>query len=211
MLERKKIAVVDDDDALRDSLGVLLRFRNFDVTEFRSGQEFLSCAERAEFKCVILDIKMPGIGGLDVLEQCKSERLEAPFIVVTAFADVASAKAALKNGAFDYLEKPVDETDMMAVIEEALTRLDHKAALLNERRSVEERLARLSTREREILHLVVGGQHNREIAASLSLSVRTVEVYKARMMEKMRVTRLPDLVRLMTRFGDLPHKDLEQA
>jgi len=202
MAERKTIAIVDDDDALRDSLGVLLRFRDFEVSEFQSGEAFLSDPNRSGFKCIILDLKMSGIGGLDVLKRCKDERIESPVIVVTAFADVASAKAALKCGAFDYLEKPVDEVDMMSVIEEALSQLDRKAALLNERRSVEERISRLSARESEILRFVVAGQHNREIAALLGISVRTVEVYKARMMEKMRVSRLPDLIRLMARHGE---------
>lgn len=201
-MERRKIAIVDDDDALRDSLGMLLRFRDFEVTAFRSGGDFLHYSDKESFKCIILDIKMENMSGLEVLARCKAERLEVPIIMVTAFADVASAKAALKSGAFDYLEKPVDETDMMTVIEEAMNQLDRKAALLSERRSVEERLGRLSAREHEILHFVLAGQHNREVAASLGISVRTVEVYKARMMEKMRVTRLPDLVRLMARHDE---------
>ncbi len=202
MNAKRKIAVVDDDNALRDSLGVLLRFRDFDVTEFASGEDFLQSQDRGSFDCIILDLKMAGIGGLGVLERCKAERVETPFIVVTAFADVASAKTALKSGAFDYLEKPVDEGDMLQVIEQALSQMDRKAAMLNERKTVEECMSRLSARESEILQYVVAGQHNREIAASLEISVRTVEVYKARMMEKMRVTRLADLIRLMTRHAD---------
>ena len=202
MTEKRKIAIVDDDDALRDSLGVLLRFRDFDVSEFSSGTAFLAYPNKTDFACVILDIRMPEVDGLAVLEKCKSEGLHTPFIVVTAFADVSSAKTALKRGAYDYLEKPVDESDMMKVIGDALNQLDTQAALLSERKSLEERLSRLSDRETELLRFVVDGLHNREVAAALGISVRTVEVYKARMMEKMRVTRLADLIRMMTRHSD---------
>ncbi len=202
MKEKKRIAIVDDDDALRDSLGILLRFRDFEVEEFRSGEDFLVCDHLADFNCVILDLKMSGVGGLEVLRRCKQQRLETPFIVVTAFGDIDSAKTALKSGAFDFLEKPVDEADMMNVIEQALSELDLKSALIKERKTLEDCLSRLSAREKEILDFVVAGQHNREIAATLGISVRTVEVYKSRMMEKMRVTRLPDLIRLMARHSD---------
>jgi len=201
MPDKRKIAVVDDDDALRESLAVLLRFRDFDVAEFGGGKAFLGSPEKDDFACVILDVRMPDIDGLQVLERCKADGLQTPFIMVTAFADVASAKVALKRGAFDYLEKPVDDADMIGVVNDALSQLDRQAEALNERKSVEERLSRLSARETELLKFVVDGQHNREIAAALGISVRTVEVYKARMMEKMRVTRLADLIRMMTRYG----------
>ena len=197
---KTRIAIVDDDDALRDSLGVLLKFREYDVLEFRDGESFLQDSASAKLDCLVLDLKMPGIGGLDVLKTCRERGYAMPIIVVTAFGDVASAKTALKGGAFDFVEKPVDWDEMIRLIDEAVSQYRQANAQDSERVSVEERLARLSGREREILDAVLQGKHNREIAAALGLSVRTVEVYKARMMEKMRVSRLAELIRLFARL-----------
>ena len=202
---KTRIAIVDDDDALRDSLGVLLKFREYDVLEFRDGESFLQDGTDAKLDCVVLDLKMPGISGLDVLRSCRERGYAMPVIVVTAFGDVASAKTALKGGAFDFVEKPVDWDEMIRLIDEAVSQYRQANAQDSERASVEERMARLSGREREILDAVLQGKHNREIAAALGLSVRTVEVYKTRMMEKMRVSRLAELIRL---FARLEAKDI---
>ena len=122
-----------------------------------------------------------------------------PIIVVSAFGDVSSTKRALKSGAFDFLEKPIHEEQMLRVIEDALAQFDHVIARKVEQASLEERIQRLTGREKQILDAVLLGRHNREIASDLTISVRTVEVYKARMMEKMQVTRLAELVRLLSR------------
>ena len=149
---------------------------------------------------------------LDVLRTCRERGLALAIIVVTAFGDVASARSALKGGAFDFVEKPVDWDEMIGLIEDAVSRFRQSHAEDTERAGIEERMARLSGREREILDAVLQGKHNREIAAALGLSVRTVEVYKARMMEKMRVSRLAELIRLFARLevkeaGALVHAD----
>lgn len=197
---KTRIAIVDDDDALRDSLGVLLKFRDYDVIEFRDGESFVAEGLSGKLDCLVLDLKMPGITGLDVLRTCRERGLAMPIIVATAFGDVASARTALKGGAFDFVEKPVDWDEMIRLIEEAVAQYRQASAQDTERASVEDRMARLSGREREILDAVLQGKHNREIAAALGLSVRTVEVYKARMMEKMRVSRLAELIRLFARL-----------
>lgn len=200
MSSGRTIGIVDDDAALRDSLAIVLRFRDFEVIEFGSGEELLASPNLSRLDCMILDLRMTGVGGLEIVETCRSRGIAAPIIVVTAFGSVASARRALKSGAFDFLEKPIHEEQMMRVVEDALSSLDRAAALRAERHDIEERLATLSGRERQVLDAVLEGRHNREIAASLKLSVRTIEVYKSRVMEKMRASRLAELIRLFARL-----------
>ncbi len=201
----RTIGIIDDDAALRDSLALVLRFRDFDVVEFGSGEELLASPSLPQLDCMILDLRMSGIGGLEVVETCRTRGITAPIIVVTAFGSISSATRALKSGAFDFLEKPVLEDQMMRVLDDALSSSDRAAAVRAERHHIEERLATLSGRERQVLEAVLDGRHNREIAAALNLSVRTIEVYKARVMEKMRVSRLAELIRLFARLEPAPH------
>jgi FixJ family two-component response regulator len=199
MSARRTIGIVDDDDALRDSLGLLLRFRDYDVVEFNSGEALLAASPLPLIDCLILDLRMRNMNGLDVLDACRAKGLLMPIIVVSAFGDVSSTKRALKSGAFDFLEKPIHEEQMLRVIEEALAEFDQAMAQHAEQSSLDERVQRLTGREKQILDAVLLGRHNREIAGELNISVRTVEVYKSRMMEKMQVTRLAELVRLFAR------------
>ncbi|MBX7201035.1 MAG: response regulator [Rhodospirillaceae bacterium] len=204
MPANRTIGIIDDDSALRDSLALVLRFRNFDVKEFASGEELLADPALDRLDCMILDLRMPGASGLEVLENCIARGVTAPIIVVTAFGNVASATHALKSGAFDFLEKPVHEEQMLRVLNEALSRADHAAALRNERLRLAERLESLTGRERQVLDAVLEGRHNREIAADLKLSVRTIEIYKGRVMEKMNVSRLAELIKLFARLETAP-------
>lgn len=199
MSAERTIGIVDDDDALRDSLGLVLRFRDYDVIEFNSGEALLAAEPPPPLDCLILDLRMRNMNGLDVLDACRAKGLMMPIIVVSAFGDVSSTKRALKSGAFDFLEKPIHEEQMLRVIEEALTQFDQAMAQHAEQSSLDERVQRLTGREKQILDAVLLGRHNREIAGELNISVRTVEVYKSRMMEKMQVTRLAELVRLFAR------------
>lgn len=199
MSAKRIIGIVDDDDALRDSLGLLLRLRGYEVAEFDSGEALLTATPLPALDCLILDLRMRTMNGLDVLDACRAKGLLMPIIVVSAFGDVPSTKRALKSGAFDFLEKPIHEEQMLRVIEEALAEFDQTLALAAEQTSLDERVQRLTGREKQILDAVLLGRHNREIAGELNISVRTVEVYKSRMMEKMQVTRLAELVRLFAR------------
>ncbi len=196
----RTIGIVDDDDALRDSLALVLRFRNYDVLEFNSGESLLAHEPMPHMDCMILDLRMKEKTGLEVLESCRARGVTVPIVVVTAFGEVSSATRALKSGAFDFLEKPVHEEQMLKVIEDALSQFDRVSAQQAERQQLEERVASLTGRERQVFDAVLLGQHNREIAADLGLSVRTVEVYKARVMEKMRVSRLAELIKLYARL-----------
>jgi FixJ family two-component response regulator len=199
MRKKRLVGIVDDDDALRDSLGLLLRFKNYDVAEFSSGEALLAADPAPALECLILDLKMRGMNGLDVLDAVLARGGRMPVIVVTAFGDVSSAKRALKSGAFDFLEKPIHEDQMLKAIQDALAQFDQTLALAAEQSALDERISRLTGREKQILDAVLLGRHNREIAAELNISVRTVEVYKSRMMEKMQVSRLAELVRLFAR------------
>ena len=157
MRGKRRIGIVDDDDALRDSLGLLLRFKNYEVAEFSSGEALLAADPAPALDCLILDLKMRGMNGLDVLDAVKARGMMMPVIVVTAFGDVSSAKRALKSGAFDFLEKPIHEDQMLRAITDALAQFDQVLAEAAEQSSLDERIARLTGREKQILDAAVVG------------------------------------------------------
>ncbi|HZP87406.1 MAG TPA: response regulator [Burkholderiales bacterium] len=193
---RPIVYIVDDDAAVRDSLDVLLRVRGHATRSYSSGSDFLSEVDRNARGCVLLDLRMPGLDGLAIQSMLSSRDITLPVIMLTAHGDVATTRAAMKAGAFDFLEKPFDDDVLRSTIDAALAR-DTEARAETDRRTELSRLVdRLSARERQVLACVVAGRHNREIAVELGISPRTVEVYKARVMEKLRVERLPDLIRI---------------
>lgn len=193
------IYLVDDDAAVRDSLSLLLSVRGFRVRAFPGARELLSEVRPDWAGCLLLDLKMPGMGGLELQAELAARGVALPVVIVTAHGDVSSARAAFRAGATDFIEKPIDDEALVAAIARALQRDAEGRAASAERAEIQERLARLTPRERQVLDLVAAGRHNREVAAQLEISPRTVEVYKARLMEKLRVRRLPDLVRLVLR------------
>jgi RNA polymerase sigma factor (sigma-70 family) len=195
------IAVVDDDDAVRDSLALLLRLHGFAAREFASGEAFLEWAGAEPADCVLLDLRMAGQSGLDVQAELARRGLSWPIVMLTAHGDVATTRAALKGGAFDFIEKPFDDEVLLQTIRAATHRsAERRTQAAREARFARD-LERLTAREREVLGHVVAGLHNREIAALLNISPRTVEVYKARFMDKLNVDRVPDLVRLALEMG----------
>jgi two-component system response regulator FixJ len=195
------IAVVDDDDAVRDSLALLLRLHGFAAREFASGEAFLEWAGAEPADCVLLDLRMAVEAGL--LENAHAARrgLSWPFVTLTAHGDVATTRAALKGGAFDFIEKPFDDEVLLQTIRAATQRSAERRTQAERRARFVRDLERLTAREREVLGHVLAGRHNREIAALLDISPRTIEVYKARLMDKLDVDRLPDLVRLALEMG----------
>jgi len=196
MSPRPEVTIVDDDAGVRDSLSLLLGLHGYAVRAYASGEALLDAVRDDWRGCLIIDLRMPGMDGL-VLQATLAERgIALPVIILTAHGDAANARAALKAGAFDFLEKPVDDGLLIEMIE-AATRVEAEThAATTERAQVERLMQRLTPRERQVFDLVVAGRHNREIAAALTISPRTVEVYKARMMDKLQVDRLPDLIRL---------------
>ena len=191
------VYIVDDDPAVRDSFALLLRLQGFSSRVFASGEEFLAAYSPDWAGCVVLDLRMPGMSGLALQSAMLDRGIKLPVVVVTAHGDVAAARAMLRAGALDFLEKPLDDNQLVAAVRAAFQRdaEDRKHALAVAQ--AKHWMERLTPREREVLDLVVAGRHNREIAAELGISARTVEVYKARLMEKLRVDRLPDLIRLV--------------
>jgi RNA polymerase sigma factor (sigma-70 family) len=195
------VHIVDDDPAVRDSLDLLLRLRGYRTRTFDSGDALLAAVEGDAHGCIVLDLRMPGTDGLAVQQALHARAIALPIIVLTAHGDAASARDALKGGAFDFLEKPVDDEVLVATID-AAHRSNVEARSTERRRAdVARRIARLTPREREVLQRVVEGRHNREIAAELGISPRTVEVYKAKLLDKLQVERLPELLRLAMESG----------
>jgi RNA polymerase sigma factor (sigma-70 family) len=200
------VFIVDDDSAVCDSLSLLLGLRGYKTRSFARGEDFLAAIDSASRGCVLLDLRMPNVDGIAVQAALAARGIRLPVIILTAHGDVASARTALKGGAFDFLEKPIDDTLLMATIDAALGR-DASARIEGERSdALKRRVARLTPRERQVLGAVIDGRHNREIAADLGISPRTVEVYKARLMDKLQIDRLPELIRLALelRLADEP-------
>jgi RNA polymerase sigma factor (sigma-70 family) len=195
------IFIVDDDDAVRDSLTLLLGLRGHATRSFASGEDFLLAIDSRAGGCILLDLRLPGIDGLEVQAELAARGIHLPIILLTAHGDAATARAALKSGAFDFLEKPVDDTALRTIIEAALSRDRDARERAARRTALQGRLARLTPREREVLEFIVQGRHNREMAAALGISPRTIEVYKARLMDKLQVDRLPDLIRIALDLG----------
>jgi RNA polymerase sigma factor (sigma-70 family) len=199
------VFVVEDDEAVRTSLRTLLRLKGLASEGFASAEEFLAGWQPGWAGCLVVDLRMPGMSGLELLGRLRELGCDLPAIVITAHGDVANTRSSFRAGAVDFFEKPVDNEALLAAIREALERSAERRRDAREREEIAERLARLTVREREVLDLVAAGRHNREIALALGISPRTVEVYKARLMEKLRVRRVPDLVRLVLRArGNAP-------
>lgn len=190
------VTIVDDDAGVRDSLALLLGLRGFSVRAFASGEDFLAAVDSTWRGCVLLDLKMRGMSGLEVQAALADRGIELPVVVLTAHGDAQSARAALKAGAYDFIEKPADDALLIATLHAASEAEAERHARKAQAADVSRRLSRLTPREREVLRYVVDGRHNREIAAVLAISPRTVEVYKARIMDKLQVDRLPELIRL---------------
>lgn len=190
------VYVVDDDDAARDSLAFLLKSAKLPVVTFESGDAFLAKLPKGGGGCVITDIRMPGINGIELLKRLRKTPNPPSVIVITGHGDVPLAVEAMKYGAADFLEKPFDDEAMLAAIRMALARRDADDRKDAERSEVLDKLATLSTRERQVLDGLVTGLPNKSIAYDLKISPRTVEIYRANAMTKMGARSLSDLVRM---------------
>lgn len=196
MSEQPIVFVVDDDPAMRESLRWLIESVSLNVQTFDSAQAFLDGYQLEQWGCLVLDIRMPGLSGLDLQERMLDQGIDLPIIFVTGHGDVQMAVRAIKSGAVDFLEKPFSDQTLLDRIQQSIARhreLREEAARRNE---IEQRLLNLSRRERDVFERVVAGMSNRAIAEELGLSPKTVEVHRARVMEKMRARSLPELVRL---------------
>ena len=194
MPTERTIHVVDDDAAVRHSLEQLLESMGFATVSYTTPGNFLLAAPHLLGGCVLLDVKMPGISGLEVQARLRTIGFVQPIIVITGQGDIQTAVLAMKAGAFDFLEKPYEDEVLLAAIEAALAASpdDH----IHQAVDSAQRIARLSPREREVLDALVAGASNKVIAFGLGLSVRTVEVHRARMMERLGTRQLSEAIRL---------------
>ena len=199
--EKGRVCVIDDDDALRESLAFLLRTAQIDVVSYASATTFLDALPDVHASCVITDVRMPEMSGIDLLRRLKELKIDVPVIVITGHGDVPLAVEAMKVGASDFLEKPFDDEVLLASVRSALKRRDGEKRRNSGRAEIENKLTTLSNRERDVLNGLVAGRANKQIAYDLGISPRTVEIYRANLMNKMQAGSLSDLVRMALLAG----------
>jgi len=199
MTNEQTVFIVEDDAAVRDSLGLLLGLQGFRTQSFSCAEDFRRIYQPSWAGCLLLDVRMPGMNGLELQESLRRQGLALPVIIMTAHGDITTVRTALKSGAVDFLEKPVDPAALLAAVRTALDADAARRRTALEAEGARQRLSVLTARERQVMELVAKGCHNREIAETLGISARTVEVHKARVMEKLQVQSVPELVRIVLR------------
>ncbi len=201
MQAERTVYVIDDDEAVRDSLRLQLETAGFQVSDYPSGEAFLEGLAEVGPGCVLTDIRMPGLGGLELVERLKRLNFSNPIIVMTGHGDIPLAVLAIKAGVVNFIEKPLDDEILLGAIEAAFLMTDEMRGGQEQLRAVEARFAILSPRERDVMTGVIGGKLNKVIAHDLGISFRTVEVYRAGLMTKMGATTVSDLVRMALAIG----------
>lgn len=197
------VFLVDDDSSVRKALTRLIKSAGYQVEAFASARDFLEWRNAADrgSGCLILDVRMPGLSGLDLQQHLSATNTQVPIIFITGHGDIPMSVKAMKNGAVDFLPKPVKEAELLRAVEQALARADHERAERQELEDIQRRLETLTPREREVMKLVVKGLLNKQIAFELGTVEKTVKVHRAHVMEKMEVQSLAELVRLCERIG----------
>ena len=196
------VFVVDDDQAVRDSLALLVHSVGIDAETFASAREFLDAYRPDRRGCLITDIRMPGMSGLELQEQLSSDGIAIPVIVLTGHGDVPAAVRALKGGAVDFVEKPFNPQALLDLIQQAIARDTELREQAAREADVAERVALLTPREQEVMALVVAGKANKVVAIDLAISERTVELHRGRIMKKMQARSLAELMRIVLPPGD---------
>jgi two-component system, LuxR family, response regulator FixJ len=191
------VFVVDDDEAVRDSLKLLLKSAGIVAVTSASAQELLASYDPAQPGCLVLDVRMPGMSGLEMQHELNLRGAMIPVIFITGHGDIPMAVEAMQQGAFDFLQKPFRDSDLLDRVQRALARDQEQRERLRQTDKIRERLASLSPREREVLDLVTRGKANKMVAGDLGVSQRTVEIHRAHVMQKMEAGSLAELVRMM--------------
>jgi len=189
------VFVVDDDASIRDSLSLMLGLAGYPTRVFADAESFLAAFDQDWRGCVVADLRLPGMSGIELQARLREQRSTLPFVIITAHGDVPAARTAFRADAVDFLEKPFEEHQLRAAIDTALAIERERADAVQSRRDVSAKLALLTAREREVLDQAAKGLHAKEIGKALGISARTVEVHKTRIMEKLRVRNIGELVR----------------
>jgi FixJ family two-component response regulator len=190
------VNVVDDEPRIRNSLALLLRSVGLASEVFPDAGAFLAGYDPSRAGCLVVDVRMPGMSGLELQEALKQRAIDLPVVVITGHGDVAMAVRAMKAGAADFIEKPFNDQVFIDAVQRALALRRSRAPVLADRAEIERRIRSLSPREREVMQLVVEGRPNKVVATRLGLSTRTVEVHRAKVMDKMQARSLAELVRM---------------
>lgn len=199
--EQSKVHIVDDDDAVRKSLNMLFQSVGVGTSMYESGDDFLAQLDESSEGCILLDIRMPGTSGLEVQKQLHERGNRMPIIFITGHGDVPMAVEAMQLGAFDFVQKPFRDQDLMDRVSQALSQCEEQREENEQRQTIQQRYESLTPREKEVMSCVVKGQANKVIALDRNVSQRTVEIHRARVMEKMEARSLADLVRMSIQIG----------
>ena len=191
------VFIVDDDEAVRDALQLLLRSVGLASESYSSAKAFLEAYDAQRSGCLVLDVRMPGLSGLELAQLLSERQVMLPIIFITGHGDVPMAVEAMRLGAMDFIQKPFRDQDLLDRIQAALQQDAEIRRALRERQTVRQRLARLTPREREVLDLLLAGKANKVIAFDLGVSQRTVEIHRARVMEKMEAKSLAALIQMV--------------
>jgi FixJ family two-component response regulator len=189
------VCLVDDDSAIRDLFKTLMKSSGLPALAFGSAEEFLGQYEQKSIGCILIDVRMPGMGGLELLETLRQRHVFIPIIVLTGHADVRLAVQAMRLGAMDVLEKPFRDEDLLSLARQAFARFEKLKDVQFEVQAIAPRIASLTPRELEVLDLMVAGKRNRQIAEELSISTKTLDIHRANIMRKMQTKTVADLVR----------------
>lgn len=197
------VYVVDDDPGMRKAIGRLCQSHNLNVKTFASAREYLDHATPESPACMILDVRMPGLSGLDLQAELTARNIRIPIVFITGHGDIPSSVKAMKAGAVDFLTKPFTHKSLIAIIQEALRKDIHQKSLQGEQDAIQQHLNSLTPRERQVFDMVVKGMLNKQIAAELGACEQTIKVHRGRVMDKMRVASVAELVQLAVKTGVL--------
>jgi two-component system response regulator FixJ len=189
------VCLVDDDPDLRNAFKLLMKSSGIPLITCSSAEEFLAAFDQKNIGCIVLDVRMPGMGGLELLEILRERHVFIPIILLTAHADIPLAVKAMRSGAMDVLEKPFREEEMLAQVRQAFARYEKLKHFQTERQEIAPRIATLTPRELEVLDLMVSGNKNKKIAEELGISTKTLDIHRANIMRKMQTKTVADLVR----------------
>lgn len=195
------VHIVDDEEAVRTSLATLLEVHGFSTRAYRSGNEFLERIGPAAPGCALIDLRMPGLDGISLLQRMEELNIRLPAVMMTGFGEVATAVKAMKAGAADFLEKPLDVAELLTILNRLISKSQISAQAGQQREQGQARLGRLTERERDVFNGLAMGKTNKGIALDLGISPRTVEIHRARVMEKLEARTLSDIVMLAVGLG----------